>query len=147
MPARKMRVDVFDNGGNRYSVTFEGQVTRDKALRLLEIVELLGGMPGANPTESKPVSELAKLDKVRFLIEKSFPLVWFSSKEVQTFYEKELNEPINLSTVSTYLSRMAERGFLVKTSMANKKRYRITSQIAQNALNLAKDNKQNGSFM
>jgi hypothetical protein len=142
MPARKMKVDVFDNGGNRYSVTFEGQVTRDKALRLLEIVELLGGMPSANPTESTPVAELAKQDKVRFLIEKSFPLVWFSSKEVQTFYEKELKEPINLSTVSTYLSRMAERGFLVKTSMANKKRYRITAQIAQNALNLAKDNKQ-----
>lgn len=145
MPARKMKVDVFDTGGNRYSITFEGQVTRDKALRLLEIVELLGGMPGGNPAESKPVSELAKQDKVRFLVEKSFPLVWFSSKEVQTLYERELKEPISLSTVSTYLSRMAERGSLLKTQMANKKRYRITTQFTQNALNLAKDNIQTGS--
>ena len=145
MPARKMKVDVFDTGGNRYSITFEGQVTRDKALRLLEIVELLGGMPGGNPAESKPVSELAKQDKVRFLVEKNFPLVWFSSKEVQTLYERELKEPISLSTVSTYLSRMAERGSLLKTQMANKKRYRITTQFAQNTLNLAKDNIQTGS--
>jgi len=145
MPARKMKVDVFDTGGNRYSITFEGQVTRDKALRLLEIVELLGGMPGGNPAESKPVSELAKQDKVRFLVEKNFPLVWFSSKEVQTLYERELKEPISLSTVSTYLSRMAERGSLSKTQMANKKRYRITTQFAQNTLNLAKDNIQTGS--
>ena len=145
MPARKMKVDVFDTGGNRYSITFEGQVTRDKALRLLEIVELLGGMPGGNPAESKPVSELTKQDKVRFLVEKNFPLVWFSSKEVQTLYERELKEPISLSTVSTYLSRMAERGSLLKTQMANKKRYRITTQFAQNALNLAKDNIQTGS--
>lgn len=140
-----MKVDVFDTGGNRYSITFEGQVTRDKALRLLEIVELLGGMPGGNPTENKPVSEMIKQDKVRFLVERNFPIVWFSSKEVQTLYEKELKEPISLSTVSTYLSRLAERGFLLKTSVANKKRYRMTTQFAQNALNLAKDIKQTGS--
>jgi hypothetical protein len=140
-----MKVDVFDTGGNRYSITFEGQVTRDKALRLLEIVELLGGMPAGSPTESKPVSEMLKQDKVRFLVERNLPLVWFSSKEVQTLYERELKEPISLSTVSTYLSRLAERGFLSKTNMANKKRYRMTTQFTQNALNLAKDNKQTGS--
>jgi len=142
MPARKMKVDVFDTGGNRYSVTFEGQVTRDKALRLLEIVELLGGMPGGNPSENKPISEMIKQDKVRFLVERNFPLVWFSSKEVQTLYESELKEPISLSTVSTYLSRLAERGFLSKTNAANKKRYRMTTQLAQNTLALEKGNRQ-----
>jgi hypothetical protein len=40
---------------------------------------------------------------------------------------------------------LAERGFLSKTNAANKKRYRMTTQFAQNALNLAKDNKQTGS--
>ena len=50
MPARKMRVELFDSEGNRYTVAFEGQITRDKALRLLDLVELLGGMPGENPT-------------------------------------------------------------------------------------------------
>ena len=133
-----MRVDVFDDGGNRYSITFEGQVTREKALRLLEIVELLGGMPGTNPEESKPISELAKLDKVRSLLEKNFPLVWFSSKEVQTLYERELKEPISLSTVSTYLSRLTERGLLFKTSEFNKKRYRMTTQFAQKLAELGK---------
>ena len=42
MPARKMRVEVFDGSGNRYTITFQGQVTREKAIRLLELVELLG---------------------------------------------------------------------------------------------------------
>jgi hypothetical protein len=40
-----MRVEVFDGSGNRYTVTFEGYVTREKAIRLLDIVELLGGIP------------------------------------------------------------------------------------------------------
>lgn len=141
MPAKKMRVEVFDGGGNRYSITFEGQVTREKALRLLEIVELLGGMPGVNPSESQTISELSKQDKVRLLVGRNFPIVWFSSKDVQNLYEKELKEPISLSTVSTYLSRMADRGILAKSNESSKIRYRIITQIAQEAVNLTKDNK------
>jgi hypothetical protein len=141
MPAKKMRVDVFDGGGNRYTITFEGQVTRDKALRLLDIVELLGGMPGVNPSGSQPISELSKQDKVRLLVEKNFPIVWFSSRDVQNLYERELEEPINLSTVSTYLSRMADRGLLASSNASNKRRYRIVTQFVQDAVSLAKDNK------
>ena len=49
MPARKIRVELFDSDGNRYTIAFEGQVTRDKALRLLDLVELLGGAPSEGP--------------------------------------------------------------------------------------------------
>ena len=52
MPARKMRVELFDSEGNRYTIAFEGQITRDKAVRLLDLVELLGGMPGETPVAS-----------------------------------------------------------------------------------------------
>jgi len=141
MPAKKMRVEVFDGGGNRYTITFEGQVTREKAIRLLDIVELLGGMPGVNLSEGQTISDLSKQDKVRLLVERNFPIVWFSSRDVQGLFEKELKEPISLSTVSTYLSRMADRGILVKSSASNKRRYRIVTQMAQDAVNLVKDNK------
>jgi predicted transcriptional regulator len=100
-----------------------------------------------NPAESKPVADLAKQDKVRFLVERNFPIVWFSSKEVQSLYEKELKEPISLSTVSTYLSRMTDRGMLLKSSASNKRRYRLVTQITQDAINLVKDNKATGSSM
>jgi len=141
MPAKKMRVEVFDGSGNRYAVTFEGQVSREKALRLLDIVELLGGMPGVNPGESEPISELPKLEKMRLVVERHFPIIWFSSKDVQTVYEQELKEPVGLSTVSTYLSRMAERGILVKSGSSNSKRYRLITRAVQSSLNLTKDNK------
>jgi len=141
MPAKKMRVEVFDGTGNRYTVTFEGQISREKALRLLDIVELLGGMPGINPGEGEPISELSKLEKVHLVVEKHFPIIWFSSRDVQTIYEQKLKEPVNLSTVSTYLSRMAGRGILMKSGSSNNKRYRLVSQVIQNSLHLTKDNK------
>jgi len=140
LPARKMKVDVIDGSGNRYTVAFAGNVTRDKAIRLLEIVELLGGIPD-NANESSQARDLSKFDKIRLIIEKHFPIVWFSSREVQAMCEQELKTPISLSTVSTYLSRLAERGILVKGGSSSNLRYRIITQVAQSTLNLTKDNK------
>jgi hypothetical protein len=133
MPARKMRVELFDSEGNRYTVAFEGQITRDKALRLLDLVELLGGMPndGTNQSagQSMGVVNTSRIDKVRSLIQKTFPLIWFSSRDVQTAYEQELKEPLTLSTVSTYLSRMTGKGWLIRTGEGNNLKYKLAPSI------------------
>jgi hypothetical protein len=133
MPARKMRVELFDNEGNRYTIAFEGQITRDKALRLLDLVELLGGMPGEGATSGAggalTSSNLSRFEKVRLVIQKSFPLVWFSSKDIQSVYEQELKEPINLSTVSTYLARMTNRGLLLRAGESNNLKYKVAPNI------------------
>jgi hypothetical protein len=130
-----MRVELFDNEGNRYTVAFEGQITRDKAMRLLDLVELLGGVPGETPTATsasvQAVGAASRFEKVRALIQKNFPLVWFSSKDVQAYFEQELKEPISLSTVSTYLSRMATKGFLVRNGTGNNLKYKVSSATPQ----------------
>ena len=134
MPARKMRVELFDSDGNRYTIAFEGQVTREKALRLLDLVELLGGAPGEGPTvnagTSLPNRMLSRFEKVQLVIQKSFPLIWFSSKDIQSVYEEELKEPVGLSTVSTYLSRMTSKGILLRTGGPNNLKYK-TANISQ----------------
>jgi DNA-binding transcriptional ArsR family regulator len=140
MPARKMRVEIFNSNRDRYTITFEGQVTREKVLHLLDLVELLGGLPNGNPEWKSPPSELSKIDKIRLVVEKSFPFGWFSSKDVQSTYEGEFKEPINLSTVSTYLSRMADHGNLNKNRASNRRRYRLATDVSK-ASSFIKDNK------
>jgi hypothetical protein len=132
-----MRVELFDGEGNRYTVAFEGQITRDKALRLLDLVELLGGMPNetaAKTTDNPQNLHSSRLDKVRSVIQRSFPLVWFSSRDVQGVYEQEMKEPIALSTVSTYLSRLAAKGLLLRTGESNNLRYKSISKVVQSAI-------------
>jgi len=134
MPARKMRVELFDNEGNRYTIAFEGQVTRDKALRLLDLVELLGGMPGesalSNTGNVLTGNKLSRFEKVSLVIQKNFPLVWFSSKDIQAMYEEEIKEPIGLSTISTYLARMTNRGLLLRAGQSNKLKYKVAPNIS-----------------
>jgi hypothetical protein len=133
MPARKMRVELFDSEGNRYTIAFEGQVTRDKALRLLDLVELLGGMPGEGTNSGAgnvlTGNKLSRFEKVRLVIQKNFPLVWFSSKDVQSVYEQELKEPVSLSTVSTYLARMTNRGLLLRAGEGSNLKYKVAPNI------------------
>lgn len=131
MPAKKMRIEVFDSEGNKYSIAFEGQVTRDKALRILDLVELLGGVSSseANSNINFLSAENSKYDRIRVLIQKYFPVAWFSSKEVQEVYEREFKEPISLSTVATYLLRMANKGLLTKAGTSNRLKYRVAPGI------------------
>jgi len=137
-----MKVDVVDGSGNRYTVTFAVNVTRDKAVRLLEIVELLGGIPdNTNAEASSRVQELSKFGKIRLIVEKHFPIVWFTSKDVKTVYEQEFREPIGLSTVSTYLSRMTHRGLIIENKTLNQKKYKILTEISRNELQIVKSNK------
>jgi hypothetical protein len=134
MPARKMRVELFDNEGNRYTIVFEGQVTRDKALRLLDLVELLGGIPtnGGNPNViNEGNSDVPKCEKVRICVQKNFPVIWFSSRDVQAAYEQEFKELISLSTVATYLARMANKGYLLKAGASNKLKYKLAPNLPQ----------------
>ena len=129
MPAKKIRIEIFNNG-DRYIITFEGRITREKALRLLDLAELLGGMPTVTSGLNQSTSEMPKIDKVRLVAEKDFPACWFSSREIQSAYEKQFNEPIGLSTASTYLSRLTDRGILIKGGASNQRRYRIMTALS-----------------
>lgn len=134
MPARKMRVELFDGEGNKYSVAFEGQITREKVLRLLDLVELLGGSVNPETNLMMANNRLSKYEKVRALIQKTFPILWFSSKEVQIAYEQELKEPISLSTVATYFARMANKGLLMKAGTPNRLKYKFVQSIPQTVI-------------
>jgi len=138
MPAKKVRVELFDNEGNKYTLAFEGQITREKAVRLFDLVELLGGMPSSESTPGVnsviSSNSLSKYDKVRITVQKHFPIVWFSSREVLSVYEKEFKEPISLSTVATYLTRMTTKGILLKMGASNRLKYKLTPSFPQATL-------------
>jgi len=124
LPAKKIRIEVYDESGNRYTITLEGRISRKNVLKLLDIVELLGGMQ----RETLPIRSgegLTKFEKIQSIIENNFSSSWFSAKEVQSEYENTTGEQIGLSTVSTYLSRLSEQGLLIKQKISNRIRYRL----------------------
>ena len=127
MPVRKMRVEIFDENGDRYTISFEGHVTREKAVRLLDLVELFSGLPESKHERIR-MPRLSKFEKLQWIVKKNFPVLWFSTREIINVYEQELKEPINLSTVSTYLARMVDQGLLTKRGPPNRRKYRAITE-------------------
>ena len=124
MPARKIRVEVRDKSGNRYTITLEGRISRKNVLKILDIIELLGGVDREYPPATTG-DTLTKFEKIQSIIESHFSSSWFTAREVQAKYEDLVGEHIGLTTVSTYLSRLSERGLLTKKKISNRTRYRL----------------------
>ncbi len=120
MPSKKVKIEVSDNSGGNFSISYSGEINRDKVLQLLDFVELLGGSSNnANVKQS-----LTKFDRVIQLIRTHYPVGPFTSSKVQENYEKEFNEPISLSTVSTYFSRLMNRDVITYVG-SSKRCYRM----------------------
>lgn len=123
MPANRIRINVNDRDGNKLTISFEGKITRNKILQVLDFVELLGGVKTSG--DEKQYDSFSKFDKVQNVIERKFPIGWFSSQEVTMAYEDVFDEPIGLSTVSTYLSRLIKKNFLSRSGSVAERRYKL----------------------
>lgn len=141
MPARKLRLEIFDSQGNRYTITCEGDVNKEKVLHLLDLAELVGGAKEEGDQWRRTSLVNTKFEIMRALVEQRFAFGWFSSQDVKKVCEQELKETLSLSTVSTYLLRLANRGFLLRKGSSNQRKYKILAIPFGGKADIAKDDK------
>jgi len=120
---RKLKLELMDENGDRLTLIFEGRLSREKLLQLADLMELYGGAVETQPEEQ--YIENSKLGKLVRILAKYFPFGYFTSRDAVEAYMTEYREPISLSTASTYLARLADRGHLEKTKTGNLIRYRL----------------------
>mgnify|MGYP000409760392 FL=1 len=125
MTHKKIRINLEDSSGGKYKFDLEGNVTRDKVLKLFELMDLM------NIEEEQNTPDLDSIGgKIWNIIENSFPTGRFTSSTVLEEYEDEYNKPIKLSVVSTYLARFASRNKIQRTRVGREWSYQII-RIAQ----------------
>ena len=110
MRPRRLKVEFYDSDGVRHSIAIDGPVTREKVGKILDLVELMSGTPQSSAT----VLGLSprKFDKLASAIMSRLKGRSFTSGEARRAFETTFREKIPLSTVSTYLTRLADRGIL-----------------------------------
>ena len=104
MVKKRIRIDMEDSDGAKYDIKIEGNVTRDKILKIFEMMDLMNIEEGPETPNLNSIG-----GKILGVIDKHFPVGKFTSKEILEKYEDEYNEPIKLSVVSTYLSRLTSK--------------------------------------
>ena len=124
MNQKRIRIDVRDKAGAKYDFKIEGTVTKEKALKIFELMDLI------NIEEEQAPNLDSVGGKIWNIIGSSFPAGRFTSSEVLEKYEDEYNEPIKLSVISTYLARFASRNRIERTRTGREWSYQII-RIAQ----------------
>ena len=124
MKQKRIRIDVQDKDGAKYDFKIEGNVTKEKVLKIFELMDLI------NIEEEQAPNLDSVGGKIWNIIENSFPTGKFTSSGVLEMYEDEYNEPIKLSVVSTYLARFASRNRIERTRTGREWSYQVM-RIAQ----------------
>lgn len=94
-----------DRDGARYDIKLEGNVTREKVLKIFEMMDLM------NIEEEQEALNMDSIGtKIWYIVDKFFPIGKFTSTNILEKFEDEFNEPIKLSVISTYLSRFSSKG-------------------------------------
>ena len=124
MKQKRIRIDVQDQDGAKYDFKIEGNVTKEKVLKIFELMDLI------NIEEDQAPNLNSVGGKIWSVIGNSFPAGRFTSSEVLEKYEDEYNEPIKLSVISTYLARFASRNRVERTRTGREWSYQII-RIAQ----------------
>ncbi len=105
MPRKRIRIDLEDNEGAKFNFSLEGNVTREKVLKIFELLDLM------NIEEPQKAAQLDSVGgKIWNIVDKHYPVGKFTSSALLEKFEDEYNEPIKLSVISTHLSRFTSRG-------------------------------------
>ena len=105
MVNKRIRIDMEDTDGARYDIKLEGNVTREKVLKIFEMMDLM------NIEEEQETTNMDSIgSKIWHIVDKFFPMGKFTSTNILEKYEDEYNEPVKLSIISTYLSRFSTKG-------------------------------------
>ncbi|MBT8242327.1 MAG: hypothetical protein HKP34_01255 [Nitrosopumilus sp.] len=110
MTKKHIRIGMEDADGAKYDIKLEGNVTRDKVLKIFEMMDLMN-----IEEEQEPINMDSAGSKIWNIIDKFFPMGKFTSTNILEKYEDEYNEPVKLSIISTYLSRFAVKGRVNRT--------------------------------
>ena len=125
MAKKRIRIDMEDSDGARYDIKLEGNVTRDKVLKIFEMMDLM------NIEEEQEVTNVDSVGaKIWHVVDKFFPMGKFTSTNILEKYEDEYNEPVKLSVISTYLSRFSSKGRVNRTRTGREWTYQ-TIKLAQ----------------
>ena len=124
MAKKRIRIDMEDADGARYDIKLEGNVTREKVLKIFEMMDLMNIEEEQEPTNMDSIGT-----KIWYIVDKFFPMGKFTSTNILEKYEDEFNEPVKLSIISTYLARFSSKGRVDRVRTGREWTYQTIKQL------------------
>jgi predicted transcriptional regulator len=131
---RKIRIEFEDAEGSRYNLSLDGDISKNKILKVYELMESLNAPNSSSFVENSAEntmgvgqanvrsrgSLMSVGSKIWYVVESKFPTSTFTSSDVQEMYEEEYKESVRLDAIATYLSRYVNKSKLVRNRKGGK---------------------------
>lgn len=132
---KKIKIELEDAEGGKYNLSLEGNMSKDKILRVFELMEGFNTEGAQQEKREKYDIENQKNDnltslssKIWSIIENKFPFTSFTSSDILEMYREEYEEQIKLDVIATYLSRYHKKGKLNRSKKAKEWIYKVSRQ-------------------
>lgn len=128
---KKIKIELEDSDGGKYNLSLEGNLSKEKIQKVLQLVESLNiskdeeVSPSLNVDTETSISPISIGSRIWSLIENNFSFSSFTSSNVVESYESKYGEHIQLSLVSTYLSRFNEKNKLIRSKRGKEWVYKL----------------------
>ncbi len=119
---KKIKFEFTDDKGTKHIHVVQGPtISREDLVKTMEALEMMD----LEVATSRPVpDEGTFFGKVQTLLETTFAAGDFSSSDVAREFEEKYAQPVKLSTISTYLARLADRQYIKRERFGNSWVYR-----------------------
>jgi hypothetical protein len=107
---KKVKIELEDENGQKYNLTLQGSLTKEKIMNVIEFVQLFEKNSTQTQTQTQKEFEHRENDerlgpKLWNLITENFRYHTFTSTDLMRLYQDLYYESIQLSVISIYLSR------------------------------------------
>jgi hypothetical protein len=112
MAKRRFKIEFEDGEGGKYNMSIDGKLSNEKIIKIMDMIDLLSDQH--EKIEQLNFANDTMFGKIHNLISDKFAFGSFTSNDVLEAYEDGYNSPIRLSTISTYLQRLTNKGMLLR---------------------------------
>jgi len=125
----RVRIEVEYDDGTRNIFQFEGNITREKLMRCLEMIDL-ETIP--HPSAHEEEHRYSLIKQLEYFLRITYPRRWFTSSDVKDAFAKTHGIDIKPTTLSTYLARMYEENILERRGGRRQWQYRVNEEYYEN---------------
>ena len=125
---KKIKIELEDATGGKYNLSLEGNFSKNKLMRVMELMDVLNDGDTNNEStvsDNIPRNSESVGTKLWNLISNNFPNSSFTSTDLLDLYRSEYGEKIQLSIISTYLSRFSDKGRLARNKRGKEWIYKM----------------------
>lgn len=130
---RKIRIQLEDNDGDKYNLSLEGALSKEKMFKILTLIDSLDNNISNTTLYSQPNNNTNSDGlgtKLWNVIENHTKDINFTSNEILKTYNEIYRETTQLSIVSTYLTRFFTKNRLTRRKHGKEWIYSVSNSVS-----------------